>query len=153
LAVSSDHWEISNLIARYAELLNLGQVDEVAELFRHGRITGTDMGDMVGSDAVANMYRESVVFAEKMPDTLIFTSNLQIEVDGDEATGKAYFAALHQGDGAVVPVIAGRYHDQFRRIEGRWWFHERRMIPDLIGDLSTHLRRPLGSEVAAEPSE
>jgi hypothetical protein len=143
--VSADHWEISNLIARYAELLNLGQVDEVAELFRYGRISSVGMGDVVGSEAVAAMYRESVVFGDKIPDTLIFTSNLQIEVDGDQASGKAYFAALHQGDNAVVPVIAGRYHDQFRRIEGRWWFHERRMLPDLVGDLSTHLRQPLGT--------
>jgi hypothetical protein len=147
--VSADHWEISNLIARYAELLNLGQVDEVAALFRYGRISSPGMGDVVGSEAVAAMYRESVVFGDKMPDTLIFTSNLQIEVDGDEASGKAYFAALHQGDHAVVPVIAGRYHDQFRRIDGRWWFHERRMLPDLVGDLSTHLRTPLPTDPAA----
>ena len=37
--MSSDHWDISNLIARYAELLNLGLIDEVGELFRQGKIT------------------------------------------------------------------------------------------------------------------
>ena len=141
--MSADHWEISSLIARYAELLNLGQVDDVAALFEHGRICSPGVGDVVGPEAVAAMYRKSVVFVDKMPDTLLFTSNLQIEVDGDDASSKAYFAALHQGDGAVVPVIAGRYHDQFRRIDGRWWFHERRMLPDLRGDLSTHLHEPL----------
>ena len=36
---SDDHWEISNLVAHYAELLNLGRIDEVGELFRHGKIT------------------------------------------------------------------------------------------------------------------
>lgn len=143
--MSSDYEEISNLIARYAELLNTGQVDAVAELFRHGRITGTGMGAVVGSEAVAAMYRDSVVFTDQI-DTLIFTSNLQIEVDGDQASSKAYFAALHQGDGAILPVIAGRYHDRFRKIDGTWWFEERRMLPDLKGDLSTHLRKPLGSD-------
>ena len=127
------------------ELLNTGQVDEVAELFRHGRITSTGMGDAVGSEAVAAMNRENVVFADQV-DTLLFTSNLQIQVDGDQASSKAYFAALHQGDGVILPVIAGRYHDRFRKIDGTWWFEERRMLPDLSGDLSTHLRKPLASD-------
>ena len=36
--MSNDHWDISNLIARYAELLNLGRIEEVGELFRYGKI-------------------------------------------------------------------------------------------------------------------
>jgi ketosteroid isomerase-like protein len=142
--MSADQWQISNLIARYAELLNLGQIDEVAALFRHGRITSTMNSDVhEGSEAVAAMYRESVVLPERVPDTLIFTTNLQIHVDGDTATSKAYFMAVHQGSGTVDVVLAGRYHDEFRRIDGDWWFDHRHMIPDLVGDLSTHLQRPL----------
>ena len=142
--MSNDYWEISNLIARYAELLNLGHIDEVGELFRHGRITSEGSPTVhEGSESVVAMYRESVHFPEKLPDTLLFTSNLQIRVDGDTASGKAYFLAMHQADHGVAPVIAGRYHDEFRRIDGEWWFHHRHMIPDLSGDLSTHLRRPL----------
>ena len=90
--MSDDRDEICNLIARYAELLNLGRIDELGELFRHGRITSTTNDDVhVGSEAVAEMYRTSVRFPEKLPDTLLFTSNLQVEVDGDSATSKAYF--------------------------------------------------------------
>lgn len=150
---SSDEWEISNLIARYAELLNLGQIDEVGELFRHGRITSENNStDREGSEAVAAMYRESVHFPEKLPDTLLFTSNLQIHVDGDHASGKAYFTALHVTDRGLAPVIAGRYHDEFRRIDGKWWFHHRHMFPDLTGDLSTHLTVSIdGGDGAEDP--
>jgi ketosteroid isomerase-like protein len=142
--MSDDRDEISNLIARYAELLNLGQIDELGELFRHGRITSTT-GDQAyeGTEAVKEMYRGSVVFPEKLPDTLLFTSNLQIDVDGDSATGKAYFLGMHQTPNGVAAVIAGRYHDEFRRIDGQWWFHHRHMLPDLAGDLSSHLTAPL----------
>ena len=142
--MSSDHWAISNLVARYAELLNLGLIDEVGELFRYGRITSAgNPTTYTGTDEVAAMYRESVHFGEKVPDTLIFTTNLQIEVDGDAGTSRAYFLVVHQAPQGVEAVLAGRYHDEFRRIDGRWWFHHRHMLPDLVGDLSTHLNRPL----------
>jgi hypothetical protein len=141
---NDDRWAISNLIARYAELLNLGQIEELGELFRYGRISSSNNeGVYEGTEAVVGMYRASVVFPEKLPDTLLFTSNLQVEVEGDSATSKAYFLGMHQTDHGVAAVIAGRYHDEFRRIEGQWWFHHRHMLPDLAGDLSSHLTAPL----------
>jgi ketosteroid isomerase-like protein len=150
--MSDDHWEISNLIAEYAELLNLGRIDEVGALFRYGRVTSEGSSTVrEGSDAVSAMYRQTVHFPDRMPDTLLFTSNLQIHVDGDTAFGKAYYVAVHQTDSGVVPVVAGRYQDEYRRIDGKWWFHHRHMIPDLIGDLSTHLVRPL-DELRSAPS-
>ena len=39
----------------------------------------------------------------------------------------------------IQPIIAGRYHDTFARIDGTWWITERRYFADLIGDLSDHL--------------
>ncbi len=115
--MSDDRDEISNLIARYAELLNLGRIDELGALFRYGRITSTINDDVhVGSEAVAEMYRTSVHFPEKLPDTLLFTSNLQVEVDGDSATSKAYFLGMHQAPAGVAP---GHRRSVPRRIRAR----------------------------------
>src|ERR1044071_7550557 len=59
-SLSSDHWDISNLIARYAELLNLGRIDEVGELFRYGKITSVgNPTTHTGTDEVAARYRGS----------------------------------------------------------------------------------------------
>jgi hypothetical protein len=44
---------------------------------------------------------------------------------------------------AALP-IAGRYHDSFHRIDGRWWFDTRVLFVDLVGDLSHHLLYKLG---------
>ena len=48
---------------------------------------------------------------------------------------------VHQAvtDGALRPVMTGRYQDRFVREEGRWRFEERRIEPRLTGDLSAHL--------------
>jgi hypothetical protein len=144
VTVDDDRSEIANLIARYAELLNLGRIDEVGALFRYGRVTSEGNPNVYeGTDGVVAMYRESVVLGEKVPDTLIFTSNLQIEVHGDTATGRAYFLVMHESSAGVAPVLAGRYHDEFRRIDGTWWFHHRHMLPDLRGDLSSHLTKSI----------
>ncbi len=142
--MSDDRDEISNLIARYAELLNLGQIDELGDLFRHGRITSTTQSEVhEGTEAVKEMYRSTVVFPEKLPDTLLVTTNLQIEVDGDSASSKAYWMAMHQTSSGISAVVAGRYHDEFRRVDGTWWFHHRHMLVDMSGDLSSHLTSPL----------
>jgi hypothetical protein len=139
-----DYLAITNMLARYSELLNLGDLDGLGELFRHGRITATGTTNTwEGSEAITAMYRDSIVLPSKLPDSLHFTSNLQIQIDGERATGKAYFVAMHQSPSGIMPILAGRYHDTFRKVEGRWWFDHRHMIADLEGDLSTHLARPL----------
>ena len=65
-----------------------------------------------------------------------------IEVDGDSASCRSSFAVLQQlGDGALVPVAAGRYRDRFVRTDGTWRFAVRAFLLDQAGDVSQHLAR------------
>jgi ketosteroid isomerase-like protein len=140
-----DWLAIQNLIGRYAELLNTGQFDEVGELFRHGRVVVEGNPDPVaGAREVAEMYRESTRVPPTGPDSLLYTTNLQVELDGDSARARSYFVALHdKGDGVVVPVVGGRYRDAFRKHADGWHFEERRITVDLVGALGDHINRPL----------
>jgi hypothetical protein len=46
----------------------------------------------------------------------------------------------------LQPIIAGRYHDRFERIDGVWWFAARDYtLVDLVGDLTRHLRIDVAS--------
>ena len=88
--------------------------------------------------------------ADGTPRTKHVLSNPIVEVD--EASGTAscrsYYTVLQQTDTlALQPIVAGRYHDRFRRIEGQWWFAERDYtMLDLVGDVSQHLRiDPIGA--------
>ena len=71
------------------------------------------------------------------------TTNTILEFDdsGHRATARSYFTVLQATpDLPLQPVIAGRYHDAFEKVDGAWRFHERVIHGDLIGDLTNHLR-------------
>jgi SnoaL-like domain len=134
-----DYAEISSLLYRYAELLNTGEFELVGELFSQGQVRVEGNPNVyVGAAEVAEMYR-STVGGSNGVDSLLFTSNLQVSVEGSKATAKSYFMAYHQRPGAILPVVGGRYRDRLVRREGQWAFAERVMTIDLVGDLGSHL--------------
>ena len=136
---------ISHLIYAYAERIDAGDFEGVAELFAAGRITAE--GSQVvrsGRDAVLDMYRSTTRIHEDTgtPKTKHVTTNLVVNVDEQSGTGSArsYFTVLQATPSlALQPVIAGRYHDRFERRGRAWMFTERHIICDLLGDLSQHL--------------
>jgi len=142
-----DAREIENLLYLYAERLDAGDFDGVAELFRHGRIRpGPDAPDdasFEGRDAVRGMYEVATrLYENGTPLTRHVTSNVIVEVDDDAgtaATRSSYTVFQRTERLALQPIIVGRYHDSFQRIDGRWWFDTRVMFIDLVGDLSQHL--------------
>jgi hypothetical protein len=135
-----DYAEISSLLFRYAELLNTGQFDLVGELFAQGRVSVEGSPKVyVGAAEVAEMYR-STTSSENGVDSLLFNSNVQVSIEGEQASAKSYFIAYHQRPGVIRPVVGGRYRDRLSRIEGKWTFVERIMTIDLVGDLGSHLK-------------
>ena len=139
--------EIENLIYLYAERLDLGDLDGVAELFRHGRIRHAPVAQggpsVEGRDAVRRLYAGATrLYENGTPLTRHVTTNVIVEVDDDAgtaATRSAYTVFQRTERLALQPIIAGRYHDTFQRIDGRWWFDTRVLFVDMVGDLSQHL--------------
>jgi 3-phenylpropionate/cinnamic acid dioxygenase small subunit len=139
--------EIENLLHTYAERIDAGDLDGVADLFAHGRILASPDARpeqaVVGREAVLKLYRGSTrIYADGSPHTRHVTSNSIIEVeDGAQvAAARSYFTVFQRlDDFPLQPIIAGRYRDTFKRIDGRWWFDTRIMLVDLVGDLSRHL--------------
>ena len=139
---------IANLIHTYAERIDLGDFDGLADLFAHAEITaeGRDTPTR-GRDEVLAMYTASTRrYDNGTPRTKHVTTNLIVEVDegGETAAGRSYFTVLQHVPGALAlqPIISGRYHDRFALVDGAWRFESRHMIVDLVGDLSHHLLFP-----------
>jgi ketosteroid isomerase-like protein len=138
---------IRALIHEYAELIDLGQLDAVAALFTNGTWSSPGRGTPLrGVEQVRRAY-DGVILYDGIPGTKHVISNVAIEVADDRttATARSYFTVLQgRPDFPLQPVIAGRYHDQFERVDDAWRFADRQIIPDLIGDLSHHLRDTAG---------
>lgn len=136
---------IAALVMAYAERIDLGEFEGVAELLRHAAVTTEGSGEVrTGYDAVLDMYRRSTRrYEDGTPRTKHLTTNLVVEVDeaGGTATARSYFTVLQAVPGALAlqPVVAGRYRDRFEKAAGSWRFAARHIVVDLVGDLSQHL--------------
>ncbi|HEY3703389.1 MAG TPA: nuclear transport factor 2 family protein [Acidimicrobiales bacterium] len=136
---------IAHLVYAYAERIDAGDFEGVADLFAGGTISaeGSD-AVRAGRDDVLEMYRRSTRIYDdtSTPKTKHVTTNLVVEVDDEAGTARArsYFTVLQATpELALQPIIAGRYHDRFECPEGTWRFTERHIICDLFGDLTHHL--------------
>jgi 3-phenylpropionate/cinnamic acid dioxygenase small subunit len=140
--------EIENLIYAYAELLDAGKLEDVADLFAHGRILGMEDGPpetvFVGSAGVRKFYGMATrIYEDGTPKTRHFTSNVQLYVDDAAGTarGSAYYCVTQATQELPLQIIVtGHYRDTFHRIDGVWWFDSRLMFVDQLGDTSHHLK-------------
>jgi hypothetical protein len=145
--MSSSDRAIENLLYTYAERIDSGDLEGVASLFAHGCIKpGPDAGPEAvvrGRDAVLKMYQAATrLYPDGTPRTRHLTTNAIVEVDegADRASARSYFTVVQQTEVLPLqPIISGRYHDTFHRIQGVWWFDTRIMLVDLMGNLKQHL--------------
>ena len=135
---------IENLIYRYAELIDAGELAAVAELFRNACIIAPNGSETIGYEAVLAMYQAATrIYPDTgNPCTQHVTSNVRIELDSSGKSAEAHskftvFQALP--DFPLQAIIAGRYRDSFKLQDGGWQFQCREIHPELLGDLSRHL--------------
>lgn len=145
--------EIENLLYTYAERIDAGDFDGVADLFAHGRIHGQDdpspRAVFEGRDAVRALYEKTVrIYADTgTPKTKHVTTNAIIEVDDEAGTATArssYLVTQATADLPLQVIITGHHRDTFHRAADagwRWCFDTRVMFVDQAGDLSQHLLR------------
>jgi len=146
-AMASSETAIANLLYRYAELIDSGDFEGAAALFRHCRVISHD-GEGGEAMLLANWREKVRVYPEGTPRTKHVITNPIIEVDeaAGTATCRSYYTVMQLvAPKTIVPVICGRYHDEFERVDGAWRFSFRDYsLTDLLGDLSAHLTPAAG---------
>lgn len=142
--MADDATLIANLVARYAERIDAGDFEGVADLLSAAGVgQGTDGELLRGRDAIADLFVTTTRrYPDGTPRTKHLTTNLVLEIDADagQATARSYWTVLQAVEGLPLqPILAGRYHDRFERSGAAWRFTERRYLIDLVGDVSHHM--------------
>lgn len=142
--MTDDVQAVKNLIYSYAEFLDTGDFNAMGELFSHAaiRMPGSDYV-LRGQDAARNLIAGTVQLYDGIPQTKHVVTNVIVEIDADRhgASARSYYTALQVvSPSTLSPILAGRWHDRFERVDDTWRLADRTIFNDLIGDVSRHLK-------------
>lgn len=117
-----DRDELGRLVARYGRAVDDRDWESLAAQYTPDAVFDSAMGRSVGVDAIIEYYKErtdAYVVSYHYPHSQEITF-----VDDDTASGLVCAHAELTIDGETV-LVALRYHDDYRRVDGSWRFHER----------------------------
>ncbi|MDR3665156.1 MAG: nuclear transport factor 2 family protein [Mycobacterium sp.] len=138
LAAAADKLAITELLYRYAELIDAGDFDGVGELLGRGTFCG-----VAGAQRIGALFAKSTrrfPEAGNVPKTRHLVLNPIVELDGSAARARSTFCVVQQTDTVPLqPIVVGRYADTFGRDENGWYFTERMVDVQMVGDVSDHL--------------
>ncbi|KGI67111.1 nuclear transport factor 2 family protein [Mycolicibacterium rufum] len=134
----ADKLAVTELLYRYAELIDAGDFDGVGELLGRGNFMG-----VAGAGPIAALFAATT---RRFPDhgntprTRHLVLNPIVDVSGDTAAARSTFCVVQQTDTVALQlIVVGRYQDAFVRDDNGWHFTERRVDVEMIGDVSDHL--------------
>jgi 3-phenylpropionate/cinnamic acid dioxygenase small subunit len=144
----SSETQIANLLYRYAECIDAGDLKGASELFAHARVRrlrGEEEVFLDSAQLLEHWQEVVMLYPDGTPRTKHVVTNPIIEVDEEagQATCRSYYVVFQQTDEvALQPVASGRYHDRFERVDGRWRFSFRDYsLLDMVGNIGRHVRR------------
>jgi 3-phenylpropionate/cinnamic acid dioxygenase small subunit len=131
-----DRLVITELLYRYAELVDAGDFDGVGRLLSRASFAG-----VAGAEAIANLFIETTRrYGDGTPRTRHLVLNPIVEITGDTATARSTFCVVQNTRTVPLqPIVVGRYYDRFGRDAGDWFFTERKVDVEMVGDVSAHL--------------
>jgi uncharacterized protein (TIGR02246 family) len=140
-----DRSEIENLQARYMFALDFRDADTYASTFTEDGVL--DYGPVVkGRDAIrkmiAGMAKNDADRAAKDISGLRPAagrhniSNIVIKIDGDKATGRAYWFHYSNNNPARTAGVDsfGNYEDEMVKGDGKWLFSKRKIYNEQVAD-------------------
>ena len=142
--MSTDKLEITELLYRYAELIDAGDFDGVGALLARSTFGGSGPQGVSGADNIAKLFAATTRrYPEQgnAPRTRHLVLNPVVEVNADgTAAARSTFCVMQDTETVPIqPIVVGRYYDRFGRDDGGWHFTERKVEIQMIGDVSAHL--------------
>jgi hypothetical protein len=145
--VVEDKLAITELLYRYAELIDRGDFDGVGALLSRATFGGTGPQWVSGAENIAKLFAKTT---RRHPDhgntprTRHLVLNPIVEIGAQRtATARSTFCVVQNTETVPLqPIVVGRYFDTFRcdpDVPAGWYFTERKVEVEMIGDVSAHL--------------
>ena len=146
--MSEDKLAVTELLYRYAELIDAGDFDAVGPLLARATFGGTGPQGMSGADAIAKLF---AMTTRRYPDhgntprTRHLVLNPIVEISTEisaerTAIARSTFCVVQNTETvALQPIVVGRYFDAFSCDDSGWYFTERKVEVQMVGDVSAHL--------------
>ncbi|BBZ18339.1 nuclear transport factor 2 family protein [Mycolicibacterium gadium] len=139
----SDKLDITELLYRYAELIDAGDFDGVGALLSKASFGGTGPQGVSGADNIAKLFAATT---RRYPDhgntprTRHLVLNPIIDLADNTATARSTFCVVQDTESVPIqPIVVGRYFDTFGRDDDGWHFTERKVEIQMLGNVSDHL--------------
>ena len=140
MAEREDLAAVTELMTQYCDLIDSGDLGGCAALFEKG--AWGIVGALAQGAAEVSAQLDNVTLYDGKPNTRHLMSNVAINIEssGQAATAKSCITVMQHvpDDFAMQAIFIGTYHDTFAKDGDAWYFVERVITPDLIGDMSRH---------------
>ena len=142
--MSTDKLEITELLYRYAELIDAGDFDGVGALLARSTFGGSGPQGVSGADNIAKLFAATTRRYPEHGNTprtrhLVLNPIVELNDDGTAASRSTFCVMQDTETVPIQPIVVGRYYDRFGRDDGGWYFTERKVEIQMIGDVSAHL--------------
>ncbi|MEA2624502.1 MAG: hypothetical protein QOD06_547 [Candidatus Binatota bacterium] len=122
---------IRELFARYCLLVDGARFEEWSELFSEDAVFEVPgVARLQGRTKILQFIRRIPLDERGLPGFKHCVLNEVIEVDGDQARAESSLVLLRNATPVHIE-IAGRYHDELVREDGRWRFRSRTVAIEL----------------------
>jgi len=157
IAIALGRFATEDIMLRYAEGIDTGDLESVGALFAKGELAMPDGNTLVGSAEVFEHYSNLIICydadgnvvpyarGECTPRTRHINSNFIFDFNNavNRVDVRSYFS-VYQTIGDKNEIVAGgRYADSFGQDLQGWHLVRREVFLDNLGDMSHHLKSPL----------
>jgi 3-phenylpropionate/cinnamic acid dioxygenase small subunit len=141
---SEDKLAITELLYRYAELIDAGDFDGVGQLLARATFGGTGPQGVSGAESIAKLFAATTrryPDHQNTPRTRHLVLNPIVEISAERtAISRSTFCVVQNTETVPLqPIVVGRYFDSFSCDDAGWYFTERKVEIQMIGDVSAHL--------------
>jgi len=141
--------EIEQLISEMLYRLDHNQADTTWELYTEDGVSSGPMGDM-------DREAMKVWGAKRAQQTDLvgrhFIGGIRLVRDGEEVAGTVqYLTFRDSSEPQTQPASVGEFRERYRKVDGRWLFARREIVPIFGGQAAAaHAARLAGREGAAQ---